>query len=314
MKLKILFALSSLIFPSSWAFANSSLTAVYARTLMGTQAALHSSGYLGSHSSSCKKSIAQASADGQLRILVAFGYMDVSADPDYYDSADSLVRLGDVLDGSARQALISALTAKCLSRRSKACEFKNRGGVLTKRIQDRFTNKTVQVSIELVSSSVSSSDQANKSTYSAKQTKQSSHARGRFLSAVQTHDAVLYLGHARSGGGPDFSPPRLLSASRVDYGHYKSTQEGIRSLVGALGGGRPAILGVLACRSTPLFGSRLAGAMGGGTLLTADELFDYNDMLPTALATIEATVGQSCGNEFATISGWPAGRGMLTVR
>lgn len=292
------------------------LSAIYGRDLLRAQASLAASGLIGVHGSGCRPSVARASADGKLSMTLAFGYMDVSDNPDFYDSASSVYRVGDVLDADARAALEQILTAPCPSRRMVACGFSGRNGRLQKNIRDRFSGRSVSFTVDLVSSSVSPRDSANRSSLATSQARQTQTARSRFLSAVAHGDAAVYLGHARSGGGPDFGPPHLLGNGRVDFAAHRSSREGLRSLLGALRGAErpPAVLALLACRSAPLFAGTLRPHLGDGTLVAANELFDYNDILPTALGVVEAVGGQACGRDFENIVAWRSGRGMISVR
>jgi hypothetical protein len=52
-----------------------------------------------------------------------------------------------------------------------------------------------------------------------------------FAQSMKYDDVSFYLGHSRGGGGPDFSPPRVIPNSKppkVDYASYTETREGFR--------------------------------------------------------------------------------------
>ena len=123
----------------------------------------------------------------------------------------------------------------------------------------------------------------------------------KFKNSLSTNDVVLYLGHARSGGGPDFTLPVLNKNNHVDYGYYKVHKPGLTSLISGLSSTNPKVLGILACKSTGLFSGTLKKYLPHSTLITADELFDYNDILPTGLNIIEAVAQQSCNMNFEKI-------------
>ena len=110
----------------------------------------------------------------------------------------------------------------------------------------------------------------------------------------------LGKGHARSGGGPDFFPPIYLSGSHVNYSEYRRTQPGLRATLNALNGtSSPApVVGLLSCKSTGLFSRQIKAAAPNSLLITADDLFDYNEILPTAFATLEAILSRQCGSDF----------------
>lgn len=280
------------------------LEAIYGRMLSRTQSEIINRNLIPqSTPNTCNQQVLKMREDGVLNILVAFGYMDVSGGQDFSDSGTSLYGNGDVLDGDAKKALVNKLRARCPSGdRSMACGFRGNGNTLRKTIRDRWSNTRIQVNIILESSSVTSSDQANKGQYSSRQQNASQHVKGQFLGALKSYDAVIYMGHARSGGGPDFKPPVLYNNGAVNYGYYRQQREGIRSMLGVLGSQSAPVIGVLACKSTGLFASSIRRKASNSLLVTADELFDYNDILPTGYAMLEGIISQSCSDEFSRLT------------
>ena len=277
------------------------LASTYTRHLSGTRARIAKSQLLNTQTpKTCHQQILDISQDGQIDIMMAFGYMDVSLGQEFEDTASSLYGPGDVLDLDAKEAMENMLLSSCRQLRNFACGFRRSGDVFVKTIRDRFTGKRLKVSVTLKAPSASASDQKNRSTLANKQAQLSENTRRHFLSAVQTHDVVIYMGHARSGGGPDFLPPVLTNNGYVNYGHYKSQQKGIRDLLGALQSAPrpPKVVGLLACKSTGLFAQRVRRASPSSILVTADNLFDYNDILPTGYAMLEAAISQRCTQSF----------------
>lgn len=249
-------------------------------------------------------------------MVFVFGYMDVSSNPDYRDSSTAAYGVGAVLDQDARGAFESVLQMPCPSgnRGVRACGFTARGGRLEKSIQDRSTGRRVKISIQSVSSSASSSDRHNQGAGRAQQERQSRIARQAFEQGLRTADVVAYMGHARAGGGPDFAPPRLRSAGHVDYASYIRSQEGIGlTLKGLSARTKPGVVALLACRSTPLFADRLRLVAKGSTFVTANQLFDYNRILPSALALVEASLAPVCGKDLERVVSQAAGAGMIKV-
>jgi hypothetical protein len=264
--------------------------------------------YPATKSTSCQSQLTDMTKDNELTILVAFGYMDFSAGQDVVDSGSSLYNLGSVLDPDALTAFSTALTRSCSTagfsskNQAFACGFRKSGNSFSKSITNQFTGKKTRVSVKLVNSAYSSSDVQNKTKYASQQNQKSQSAQNQFLSALQTHDAVLYLGHARSGGGPDFFPPRLLKNGHVDYGYYKKNKPGLRAMLGALNGVRGAdLIGLLACKSTGLFASSVKKYSSHSALITADSLFDFDDLVPTGFTVIEALVSQRCNENFSNV-------------
>lgn len=313
--MKILLSTSIFLFSFSLLASLPGLEQAYGRLLSGTRARINSQSLVSNAKvSSCNSQILEMADDDQINIFVGFGYMDVTGGQDFNDSGNSLYNNGDVLDIDAAQALTNMLKGGCSGSQNKACGFKSRNGFLSKRIRSRFNNQRIRVNIKIMSSARTADDSSNRR--SQDQANKSANTKAHFLSALQNYDVVLYLGHARSGGGPDFKPPVLTSRGNVNYSHYRQTREGIRSMLGALNGAAepPSMIGVLACKSTGLFSRSIRNASPNSYLVTADDLFDYNDILPTGYAMIEGVVSQQCGSKLSNlIKVQPASSRFLSV-
>lgn len=279
------------------------LETAYDNLLTSTQDRIVSQNLTNGQSKTCHPQALEIRADGKIEITVAFGYMDVSGGQDFNDSGTSIYGNGHVLDIDAKNALKGVLKAACPSSKLKACGFRGNGDTLTKRIKDRWSNTNLNVTIRLASPSVTSYNSQNVGANAGRQNQSSANVRNIFLSALQTQDVTLYLGHARSGGGPDFMPPILTGGGHVNYPHYRKQQEGIGSMLSVLGKAQEpsSVVGVLACKSTDLFASRIRSKAPDSVLVTADALFDYNDILPTGYAIIEAVLSQRCSDEFTKL-------------
>ena len=294
----------ALIFLSSFSVQAISpvLTSTYERHLLQTRSMIQASGFSQRNQpTTCQSQLLNMSKDGRIHITLAFGYMDISGRPETtQDSNGSLYGLGDVLDQHAKSALESVLKEPCGRRSSPfhACGFKKRGSMLVKKVKDRFSGRNLDVSIQMVAASASPSDRANKTQYSSEQAQHSAYARSIYMNGFRNSDAVIYMGHARSGGGPDFYPPVLYSNGAVNYSHYKSQQQGIRDTVSAISGANTPVVGILACNSTALFSNRIKKASPSSIVVTANELFDYSDIVPTGFAMVESIVSQRCTNKF----------------
>lgn len=249
----------------------------------------------------CYQQLFNISSDNEMRITMAFGYMDVTQGEEFIES--SFYQNGDVLDRDAKLAFEGVLNSKCLKDHNYACGFKRSGQQWTKNIRNRLTGQTMKVILSLLSPSVSSNDSQNKSQLWSQQSQSSESVRQNFLSAFHTSDVVIYLGHARSGGGPDFYPPILNTQGLVHYPHYKGTQQGLKELLSSLGQtAKPTpVIGLLACKSTGLFANKVRQASPGSIVITADDLFNYNDILPTGFAMLESIISQRCSHDFGDV-------------
>lgn len=291
---KSLIILALLIFGSESALAQiEGLADYYTQSLRGTQARIASNNLNKTKTpKTCPAQLYNITQDNELDIFVAFGYMNASDPKEFVDSAtnDYLYQLGDVLDIDSREAFERILTSSCTQNKAKffACGFSQNGVVFSKKINNKFTGKKMQVNVTVMAPAVTSKDSANRK--SAAQKTSTAQVKGYFENALQTADAVIYMGHARSGAGPDFGPK---GASKGSIGTIVATLAATPT---------PApVLGILACRGTALFQNKLAGAAPNSIIVTAGELFDYNDVVPTGLAMVEGLVSQQCQDGFKNI-------------
>ncbi len=250
---------------------------------------------------SCNAFYSKLFRDGQLDISAGIGYFDATSVNFSYMGReyDDIV-----LDPYAYAAFVQMLQSRCNSRSNfKACGFDRS---LSKTFRTR-SGQNVRVKIRLAhgaSSANNSQNASNDGQMSGAQAAQSKRARGVFFGGIQSGtDVAIYMGHARSGGGPDFYPPRLLSNGSVNYGYYKSTQEGIRTLLGSLrqaqaAGRAPMVVGLLACKSAGLFSGAVANAAPGSLVVSARDLFNDVDIFPTGLALIDSLLNERCDSSF----------------
>lgn len=297
------------------------LQGTYARMLASSQLTALNSGFLANTEKSCHTALSSMTDGGEISVFVAFGYMDVSLGQDFPDSNSSIFNNGDTLDLDAEAAFIEILTQSCPSANSRygrvksaACGFRRSGSTLSKTISDRFTGNKIRVRIKIASSSYSSDNQSNETTYRNGQQAKSASTRSAFINAFRSSDAVIYMGHARSGGGPDFYPPVMNSNGHVNYPLYRKNRSGLKDVAsGVHNGSSTKVLATLACKSTGLFSSTFRKLLPDSVLVTANDLFDYSDILPTGLNLVEAIVSQRCDQNFTGTTESYVGGGKLRV-
>ena len=150
----------------------------------------------------------------------------------------------------------------------------------------------------ILHSSVGPDDDANRRN--PHQAWQSNATRSAFIQALQTADIVFYNGHSRSGGGPDFEPPRLDSSNHTDYAWYRKQQPGLKLLADTLAGHPESplrCLGLFSCASEQLFAERITKANRGVKLLSSSKLLYFSDALGESLAALsEALSGSPSGH------------------
>jgi hypothetical protein len=253
----------------------------------------------GSQTLSCQKTYAKIYQNRTVDIRLAFGYFDVSEEGGYpfgpYNLGNNVST-----DSYAAEGMRRVLTERCQGE-LQACGFRDEGkGVLTKVITtpDRQAHEIV---LHLSHASVGLSYQENTTIYTGEQKDQTAIGEQNFFGGLDEAQVVLYLGHARNGGGPDFNPPHLAANGHPNYnGYYLVKKPGLSRMTRILSGtpNQPALIGILACLSQNHFaGPLLRAAPNTATILTK-ELFDYNNILMTAYGTVDAMMKQQCGSNL----------------
>ncbi|MCB0362125.1 MAG: hypothetical protein KDD35_05370, partial [Bdellovibrionales bacterium] len=159
-----------------------------------------------------------------------------------------------------------------------------------------------KVQLNLTHASESSSNDSNTKELAALQKERTIRSEANFFGSIQSGvDVAIYMGHARSGGGPDFSPPRLLRSGLPDYAFYRREKNGIRRLLKSLDNSLfpPAVVGLLACKSTQLFVSKIEKQVPNSLIVSAGDLFDYNDIVPTGFALLDSLLAEKCSSFFS---------------
>ncbi len=225
--------------------------------------------------------------DGVLNVFVGFGYTD----------EDTLVR-----DPLSSRALAAHLKQACRPN-YELCGFiikSENPFILTKQISTP-QGRPVVVNVVIVNGAYTPNDSRNRSTLAAKQEAQSSLAESVFFSEGRKAHILLYSGHSRNGGGPDFRPPRMVGR-HVDYPWYESNRPGVRALVNNLKlRSEPLdMFGMFSCYSRGHF-SGLMNAVSPKTGL----IFGYGEAWFNADSLIAGTINgilrRSCKDEFDTI-------------
>lgn len=238
--------------------------------------------------------------DGYADIRVAFGYMDISSGEAYFYENENLGP-DVVLDSIAKASFVQVLTQPCISGIA-ACGFKQVSENVFTRSIVRPTGQPLVVNLTMTNSSASPSNRENTTNLIEWQKQRTSSSETNFFGGISSGvDAAIYMGHARKGGGPDFSPPLLLKSGKPNFGLYKKQEKGIRRLVDSLlqSPRSPGLIGLLSCKSTELFVPQVQDASPLSLIVSADDLFDFNDIIPTGFALLDALLSERCGNSFS---------------
>jgi len=224
-------------------------------------------------------------AHDTLKVRMVFGYKD--ARPARF-----------VGDRHERLAFIEKITAPCAdagfgSKPKELCGFvrsKDNADLFLKKVNVRKRDR--RILLWVVNSSVGTDDQENRDDPFQKW--KSKYAEEAFTSGLQSADVVLYDGHSRFGGGPDFAPPVLGKDSIVDPAPYQAARPGLAKMTHALTGSkRLKMLGLFSCSSSQHFNDEIHAVSKAG-VVSSKVLMYYSDALAQSLSTLEDVLQGRC--------------------
>ena len=206
------------------------------------------------------KRIAEAQT---LRVTLAIGYNDSGGN-------------GFVWDDYLYKIFLAKFQAPCGRPMNANCGFSLRTyddfqAILTKNI---FVNKVLE--IQIINAARSEDDEDNRKD--PEQIKMSELTQKRYHESFSNSQFVFYLGHSRNGGGPDFSPPKLLPNGHTDYDWYQKTKINSNKMVSELTKispqNRPLVFSILGCNSRLHYYNRLRNVLPkAGLILSREEIY-----------------------------------------
>lgn len=254
----------------------------------------------------CQNLTGKMLADGHIDIRYALGYFDDSqAKTITYDGFD--YGLSPSLDQATYEGLRKVFTTPCESSTMQTCGFVEvqdsslpYGGQTYFVKQVKLFGQKVDVQISLTKASASESYQDNKSVLSAQQAYLARQSEANFFDKINTSDVVIYNGHSRNGGGPDFNPPILDKSLHVNYnGYYLVKKTGIKRILNQIqtNPNKDSILGLFACYSEKHYLSQIKKVNPGQKLILSTDTIDYYDSLRASLGLIEAVMRGRCSSQ-----------------
>lgn len=228
--------------------------------------------------------------DQTIEIRMAFGYMD------YITSVD---------DQYVAAAFATSLTRRC-SLGQSACGFTpdpDDAELLTKEMRimgpDGRPRRRL-IKLHLRSASYTNDERLNRGTYLEEQKQKTAEAKHFFEEGLARADMVLYVGHARDGGGPDFGPPMVNPKTRrTDYNWHRANPHGLASMLKSLKEARsPAkFVGIFACNAKEHFGEYLRKT-SPKTSFVLSGANEFEASVGQAAATLDSVLGMKCSPEF----------------
>jgi hypothetical protein len=255
----------------------------------------------------CLPVFKNAIKNGILDIRYALGYFDDSQAIDImYDGFN--YGLSPSLDIEIYHVLRRVLTAKCASKTLQLCEFKESGDpatgkvVLSKKVNLLGSEILAQMTLTYASASESFLD--NKGSLLDLQKKLSLQSEANYFEAIAKSDVVIYNGHSRNGGGPDFNPPRLNSELHVDYdGYYRVKKIGINRILNQIkkNSNKDFVLGLFSCFSQKHYYDSLMAINKKQRMVLSTDKIDYFDSMHASLGLMEGLLRGQCGDNLNTV-------------
>ena len=216
-----------------------------------------------------------------------------------YNDSDEETLVGDSI---ARQSMVDQVTAPCApDNLVQACGFKRSADDA-----DTFEKVVVgpagndhTIRLNLKSSSYSASDRINKE-FLGEQKEKSDEAERTFYRGLREADMLLYIGHARDGGGPDFEAAKRRPNGTTDFDYYRSQAPGMDKLTRVLSepGQTPKILGFLACDSERWSARLERLAPKSGLILSATPKVPLEAAATQAFLALDSVIWQRCEGAF----------------
>ncbi len=257
----------------------------------------------------CAPVFKNALNNGVFDIRYALGYFDDSQGIDIQWNNTSY-GISPSLDIGIYKSIRHVLTEPCAdSSQLDLCGFRESGDpesgkvILEKNIN--LLGKTVLARISLTQASASESFEANRGALQERQKFLTAQSEENYFGGIGVADVVIYNGHSRNGGGPDFNPPRLNSSLHVDYdGYYKVKRPGISRVLDLIkkSPNKDTVMTFFSCYSKMHFYDALLKANPKQRLVLSAETIDYFDTLKASMGYLEGLLRGTCGQELADIA------------
>ena len=226
----------------------------------------------------CKQTYADFYRPDDLDFRVVFGYKDARPArlvTDRYERINfiqRLLKIGFIRDANDDELLEFAFIAP---------------GGATKRIH-----------LRVVDSSVGPDDEVNR--LNPFQRWKSGHARESFLEGVEKGNTVLYIGHSRKEGGPDFEPPHCVADGHIAYTWYEKSKPGLRDLQKTLRSSRQGkrLIGLLSCDSGQHFSREVKRLNPHLGLISNASVLYYTESIEDGVQILQHLTELKCESGF----------------
>lgn len=116
-------------------------------------------------------------------------------------------------------------------------------------------------------------------------------------------DVVIYTGHSRDGGGPDFCPPVKSSNNHVNYSFYKKQKPGIKLLLESMQtavdkGQANQVVGLFSCSSQLHFLKKMARVNKEAGYIVTKRMATFDENIMDAFGALDGILAQRCSEGF----------------
>lgn len=247
--------------------------------------------------------------NGVFDIRYALGYFDDSRGTDIIWNNVNY-GLSPSLDIGIYNSIRHALTEPCTDRSQlNLCDFRESGDasmgkvLLQKNINLMGSNVLVRITLTQASASESFVD--NKGRLADRQKFLTAQSEENYFGGIGVADVVIYNGHSRNGGGPDFNPPILNSELHPNYdGYYRVKRPGISRVLDLIkkGQNKDTVLTFFSCFSKKHFLDALLKANPKQRLVLSADTIDYFDSLKGSIGYLEGLMRGTCRQQLADIA------------
>lgn len=261
----------------------------------------------GAEQARCEEFYSEINQKRSIKIIMGVGYYDDSEGQPfsfkYNDDVTGQLMTQDFGMNATIDIAYVRMYSKMFTRPCEGnlavCGFKQTSsGVFQKTVKNP-AGKKVEVTLEMKNSSVTPETPLNVGAQAAAQQAKTDATTRWFFGSIPSADLVIYNGHSRKGGGPDFGPPKLLSSLHVNYPYYAKNEPGLTRLLSALQAPRkPKALMMMSCNSTLLFANRIAKVAPLTSFAGTDEVIPGDIPTKGALAGIDSLLRFQCENGF----------------
>ena len=242
-------------------------------------------------------------------IRYALGYFDDSQGIDIIWNGQNW-GISPSLDIGIFNSIIRVLTESCEnSSQLDLCGFSLSGdpgsGKVTLEKQIKLIGNGVTARITLTQASASESFVNNKNLLADRQSFLTQQSEENYFGGIGKADVVIYNGHSRNGGGPDFNPPVLNSILHVNYdGYYRVKKPGISRVLNAIksNSNKDDILAFFSCFSRKHFYDDILKANPKQRLILSADAIDYFDSLKASMGYLEGLLHSTCGQNLADLA------------